>query len=184
MSKLTNLIAVISLGVAGMGGSALGLNELSRETAPPRPAAIFTFDTSEDGQARKAVDRALKTRDYGPPKHLAKSALTIAAYNTNARLRLAYIDLREHGRLTAVGEHELAQSYDLAPYDAFAASWRVRFALDHWGDLAPTTRNAVHAEALAFLKNGSEVANMRKTLSSIRSNDGQLLAAIWLIEAS
>jgi len=184
MSKLTTLISTVVLGVAGIVGAGLGLNELSRETAPPRAAMVMAFDTSEDGQARQAVNRALKTRDYGPAKQLANSALSIAAYNTTARLRLAYIDFREHGRLTATGEHELARSYDLAPYDAFAASWRVKFALDHWSDLTPATRAAVHSEAVAFLKSGSQVANMRNTLNSIRSDDGQLTAAIWLIEGA
>lgn len=184
MTKLTNLTAAIALGVAGIGGSALGLNELARETALPRSAAIFTFDTSQDGQARRAVDQAMKTRNYAPATQLVKSALSIAAYNTNARLRLAYIDFREHGNLTDQGEHYIAQSYDLAPYDPFAASWRVSFALEHWSDLTPATRNAVHNEAIAFLKSGSQVANMRNTLSGIRNDDGRLVAAIWLIEAS
>lgn len=184
MSKLPILIAATVLGVAGIAGPALSLNELSRETAAPRSATILTFDTSEDGQARKAVERGMTSGNYTDAKHLAKSALSIAAYNTNARLRLAYIDLREHGRLTPAGEHELAQSYDLAPYDPFSASWRVKFALDHWADLTPGTRNAAHAEAIAFLNSGSQVANMRNTLGSIHTDEGQLLAALWLLEAS
>ncbi|MCI3132725.1 hypothetical protein [Phenylobacterium aquaticum] len=161
----------------------MALSEISRETASGRAPIALKFDTTEDGQARLAVNRALRTHDYSPARALAHSALSLNAYNTNARLRLAYIDFREHGRLTAQGERDLAQSYDLAPYDPFAASWRVKFALDHWGDLSPATRKAAHAEALAFLQVGSQVANMRNTLSSIRSGEGQLIAALWLIEA-
>ena len=184
MSKNSNLIIALALGALGISGAGLGLYELSRETSEARPAALFVFDTSEDGQAKAEVNRGLKTHNYAKAKKLGASALSIAAYNTNARLRLAYIDFREHGRLTSVGERELALSYDLAPYDPFAASWRVKFALEHWGDLSPATRNAVHTEAVAFLKSGSQVADMRSTLSSIRSDDGRMVAAIWLIESS
>ena len=184
MSKLSNLIAALALGVFGIGGAGLGLHELSRETSAARPPVLFVFDTSEDGQAKTAVNLALKTKDYAKAKQLDRSALSISAYNTYARLRLADIDVKEHGTLTALGERELALSYDLAPYDPFAASWRVRFALDHWGDLSPSTRNAVHTEAVAFVKSGSGVADMRNTLTSVRSEEGQMLAAIWLIEAS
>lgn len=184
MSNHSNLVVAIGLGVLGILGAGLCLNELSRETAAPRPAVLFVFDTSEDGQAKAAVNLALQTHDYTKAKQLGASALSIAAYNTNARLRLAYIDFREHGHLTAVGERQLALSYDLAPYDPFAASWRVKFALEHWGDLSPATRNAVHTEAVAFLKSGSQVADMQNALSSIRSDDGRMVAAIWLIESS
>ena len=108
MSKLTNLIAALALGAFGIGGAGLGLYELSRETAAARPPVLFVFDTSEDGQAKAAVNLALKTQDYAKAKQLDRSALSISAYNTYARLRLAYIDVKEHGTLTAAGERELA----------------------------------------------------------------------------
>lgn len=168
------------LAAATLACSAIGLAELSRASSPNRAPVVIVLDAAEDGQARQIIDSAKTPADYARAAHHAQRALAQSAYNSNARLRLVFIDTLEHGRLTKEGERLLVQSYDLAPYDATVAAWRVRFALEHWGDLQPTTRVSVRKEALALGGVSSRTADIRNTLRSVHDERGRVVAALWL----
>lgn len=110
----------------------------------------------------------------------ASKALALSPYSNSARLRLTYIDTVRRGSLGPVGTAHLAKSYDLVPLDHTVAAWRVRFALEHWKELPPEARTAVETEARAFARTGSQDADVRAALGSIRSPEGRLAAALWL----
>ena len=109
----------------------------------------------------------------------ARLAIRLSPYQNNARLRLAYIDTLNAGRLTNIGEAEFRRSYDLLPIDADVAAWRIKFGLEHWQELTPTSREAVYREAMAFSKVGSHDVDVPTILESISNPSGRLAAALW-----
>jgi hypothetical protein len=112
----------------------------------------------------------------------ARKALALSPYDNSARLRLAYIDTLRHGGLGAQGATLLAQSYDVLPIDQNVAAWRIRFGLEHWSDLSPETRAALHNEMLAFARAGSVDPPIRRILGAVRNPNGRLAAALWIHE--
>ncbi|MFD1191996.1 hypothetical protein [Phenylobacterium conjunctum] len=170
--------AAALLALLGASSAGLGLHELARASQPGQPPLIVRFDTSEDEQAKAAVRAATAaSHDFSKAKALVRSALAQSAYNTDARLRLVYIDTVEHGAPTPEGLQQLRQSYDLAPYDPTSASWRTKFVFEFWDTMPTEIRKSAVAEAGAFYKAGSRRANMAPTLSSIANPNGAKAAA-------
>lgn len=179
----TKLLAPVSAGIALVGAvtGALGLYELARIESPPRAPVLITFDVAADAQARKSILANERKKTFSDARAQANAAIREDAYNNVSRLRLVYMDAREHGRPTPAGLKLLQQSYDLAPYDPYSASWRTLFVLEYWSAMTPAIRAAAQQEATAFLKSGSRVADMRNTLQQVRNPDGQMVATLWAL---
>lgn len=178
----SRLVPLTSAGLATVtvALAILGLAELSRADDLGRHPCMLTLDVAEDGQARLALDKAKTAPEFTRAAGHARNAIAQSAYNNNARLRLVFLDAAQHGHLTPAGAELLAQSYDLAPYDALVAAWRVRFALEHWGDLEPSTRISVRKEALAFGRLRSRAADIPAALKSVHDERGRVVAGLWL----
>ncbi|MFD1192004.1 hypothetical protein ACFQ27_15555 [Phenylobacterium conjunctum] len=169
-------LSAATIAVVGAVSAFLGLQELDRANAVPHEAFVFRFDVAEDGQAKREVNTALATHDFRRARALAQAALQQNAYNNEARLRLAFIDLAEHGRITPQGLGLVQQSYDLAAYDPTMAGWRVKYVLESWDKCSPGLQKSAVDEARAFLKSGSRVANMREALAQVSNPKGAALA--------
>lgn len=106
-----------------------------------------------------------------------RRAVALAPYDSSARLRIAHIDSLD-GRLDAEGLAALSLSYQLLPFDQYVSTWRIGFALNHWGDLTPEIRRAVEAETFAFAATGRR-RELLTTLSAVRSPIGVVPATFW-----
>ena len=173
--------ASATLALVGAITAGLGLYQLARIEAEPRPAFLLTFDVAADAQARKSILANEAKNTFRDARILANAAIRENAYNNVSRLRLVYMDAAEHGRPTPAGLKLLQQSYDLAPYDPYSASWRTLFVLEYWNVMTPAIRAAAQQEATAFLKSGSRVADMRNTLQQVRNPDGRMVATLWTL---
>lgn len=180
-TAIQNLLIAGLLAVATLTTGTLAVVELAR-SAPEQAPLLFTFDVGEDAVAAALVDRAKSPADLEKAVPHLRKALTLSPYNNNARLRLAFIDSKQHqGKLSQTGARYLAQSYDLVPYDPSIAAWRIRFALEHWQSLSVETRKAAQAEAYA-LGSGTAVSNqIRASLRSVQNPVGRVSAQLWLL---
>lgn len=172
--------AALAATTAILGGA--GLAALSGVDAPPFGTRLLGFAEAHDKRAYGLLIASSTPVARSRAVAEAKLALALSPYSNSARLRIAYVDTISRGSLGPVGLGHLARSYDLLPYDHTVAAWRVRFALEHWDVLTPDLRAAVHTEAMAFARAGSQDANVRAVLPSIRNPSGRLAAALWLRE--
>jgi hypothetical protein len=68
----------------------------------------------------------------------------------SAWCRLAYARYLESGRVDERANAALLRSYEVAPLDADAFAWRVRFVFGNWSAASPQVRRHAMAEARAF----------------------------------
>jgi hypothetical protein len=179
-----------NVAIAGVTGAAsIALSVLALRGLSPGVAADSTerFRLSLAAGFDTAAEHALLSRDpsdLGRAATLSARALALSPYDVAAWLRLAEIDVRAHGRLTAPGLDALARSYAVAPYNQYVAFWRIRFALDHWGELSPSLRTAVQREVFAVASEPGHRYNLRKTLFAVHNPSGLLMAVIWADEVA
>jgi hypothetical protein len=115
--------------------------------------------------------------DLGAAVEASHRGLTQSPYDSSSRLRLAYLDSLD-GDLSDEGLSHLELSYELLPLDQYVSTWRVGFALEHWGALSPDLRKKVQGEALTFLKT-SRRREMVATLEAVTSPAGAVPAVFW-----
>lgn len=176
-----NIAMVGAVAAAALASGVLALAELER-TQPSQTPLAFTFEVGEDAIASALVENGKSPADLERAAAHARRALSLAPYNNNARLRLAFIDSKLHGgRLSKAGATYIAQSYDLAPYDPSVAAWRIRFALENWQTLSIETRRATQAEAYALGSGTAVSTKIRSALKSVQSPTGRVPAQLWLL---
>ncbi|MDP1875910.1 hypothetical protein [Phenylobacterium sp.] len=171
--QLLTLIGMTLLPLATLGLVAAALAALSPQSSPLASPLILTL-----GQSR-AADAALAavSPDLEAAALASLRAIDHTPYDSSSRLRLAYIDSLDGG-LSPQGLEHLETSYALLPLDQYVATWRVGFALEHWGDLTPELRKKVEAEAFAFLGT-SRRREMLATLEAVDSPTGIVPAIFW-----
>ncbi len=150
--------------------------------AVPRLGSVEIFPLAAGYDRRAAAALAATPPDLSAAKANTLRAITLFPYDTAAVARLAYLDRRVHGRLTAEGAAQFQRSYDLVPLDQAIALWRVRFALENWGELAPNSRAAARREFEALLSTRQHNVELTETLASVRGGRGALVAAFWSAE--
>ena len=167
-------IGVLGVFALALASAAIAALVAVRPSAMPSTSALILAI----GEGRKA-DLALGATppDLAVGAQAAARASALAPYDSSARLRLAYIDALD-GDLGPEGLKALELSYELLPFDHYVAAWRVRFALDHWGQLTPSLRARVESEAFAFART-SRRTEMISALSSVRSPIGIAPATFW-----
>ena len=80
-------------------------------------------------------------------RRLAFDELASNPVQADAWLSLAVMDAEHHGgRLTANARAALERSYEFAPVDVRTAPARLKFAFNHWDQLAPQDRKAALTE--------------------------------------
>jgi hypothetical protein len=171
-------LAIQAAGLAVFAILTLGLALAALLALDPTGAPLKSPLVLALGQSR-ATEAALA--ESPPDLKLAAEtnsrAVALAPYDSSARLRVAYIDSLD-GTLDDEGVSALALSYQLLPFDQYVATWRIGFALNHWGDLSPDIRRAVEAETFAFAQTGRR-RELLTVLATVNSPIGVVPAAFW-----
>jgi hypothetical protein len=169
---------VLTAGMLAFALLTLGMALAALLALHPVAAPVKSPLTLALGQSR-SIDAALAES----PPNLSAAAeanrriVALAPYDSSARLRVAYIDSLD-GKLGDEGLAALALSYQLLPFDQYVSTWRIGFALNHWGDLTPEIRRAVEAETFAFAQTGRR-RELLTTLAAVNSPIGVVPAAFW-----
>ncbi len=111
-----------------------------------------------------AAIAALANHDLQTASLETKAELSIAPVRQDGWVRLAKIDLKAHGKLTADGVTALSHAYDTVPYDLHPSSERLRFALQNFTALPPDLRDSVQDELSIW----SAAPPLRQTLKSLK----------------
>jgi hypothetical protein len=130
----------------------------------------------------RAADAAMARRDpaaLARAADLSRRALSLNPYDTAAWLRLASIDALQHGRMTPAGVAAFQRAYDLIAIDPYAATWRLGFAMRHWGDLPPAAKAAVRDEAMALGAEHDHKYKVLDVLRRVRNPEARMTAALW-----
>lgn len=176
-----NTVIAGAVAAAALTSGILALTELGR-TQPDQTPLGFTFEVGEDAVASALVERATSPAELERAATHARKVLSLAPYNNNARLRLAFIDSKLHGgQVSKVGANYIAQSYDLVPYDPSVAAWRVGFALENWQALSIEARRATQAEVYALGSGTAVSGKIRGSLTSVQNPVGRVPAQLWLL---
>lgn len=176
-----NVLLASALALAALTSGLLALVELGR-TQPSQAPLAFTFEVGEDAIASALVESAKSSADLERAATHARRVLSLAPYNNNARLRLAFIDSKLHGgHVSKAGAEYIAQSYDLVPYDPSVSAWRIRFALENWQVLGIEARRATQAEVYALGSGTAVSGKIRTSLKSVQSPIGRVPAQLWLV---
>ncbi|WP_300572670.1 hypothetical protein [Phenylobacterium sp.] len=164
-------LALLPLATLGLVAAALAA--LTPGSSPVPSPLVLT-----QGQSH-AANEALAARPANLEVAAQASHLALgqAPYDSSSRLRLAYIDSLD-GEFSAEGLEHLRLSYELLPLDQYVSTWRVGFALDHWGALTPELRKRVKTEALTFLQT-SRRREMVARLEAVTSPIGAVSAVFW-----
>ena len=85
-------------------------------------------------------------------KQATRAELGVSPVREGAWLRLAKLDVVQHGRLSPVGLDALSRAYDVAPYDLTRDGARRRFVAVHLGELPPDLRVEVDQEVAALAR--------------------------------
>jgi hypothetical protein len=130
----------------------------------------------------RAADAEMARRDpasLSRAARLSHRAIALNPYDTGAWLRLASIDAQQHGRLTPAGIAAFQRAYDLIAIDPYAATWRLGFAMRHWGELPPESKAAVRLEAMALGDEHDHKYKVLGVLRQVRNPEARLTAALW-----
>jgi hypothetical protein len=160
--------AILTLGMAL--AALLALNPIQAPVQSPLVLALGQSRATEAALAESPPDLKVAAETNS-------RAVALAPYDSSARLRVAYIDSLD-GKLDDEGVAALALSYQLLPFDQYVSTWRIGFALNHWGDLTPDIRRAVEAETFAFAQTGRR-RELLAVLAAVNSPIGVVPAAFW-----
>jgi len=130
-------------------------------------------------RAADALIRTGRPADLPRAEALSRRAIALHPYDIGAWLRIAYVDAAAHGALTPAGVAALARSYDLVAYDTDQASWRIAFALEHWGDLPPELQAEVKAETFTLGVGWRHRLRIMEVLRGVTNPAGRMTASLW-----
>lgn len=171
------LTVAFGLGLITLTGAALLVISIADPMAPP--GAWSPLAWVHDARASHYIDqRRPSPADLSQADAESWTALSQSPVDDVAWLNLASSDRLRHGVLTGRGLLALKRSYDIAPFAAALSHWRIRFALENWGDLTPELRNDVIQEARTY--GGRNRYYLLQTLRGIRDPAGQLAANLIL----
>jgi hypothetical protein len=179
MKAPSPLSAGAALAIATALASLLGLVAFHTGATIGAPPVVLGFAQGYETAAYERLLAKPTAKDLATAEAKARQALALAPYGNTARLRLAYIDTLQHGRLSTEGARLFAQSYDLVPLDPDIATWRVTFGLEHWAELSPQARQAIQHEFTTFARFNSRDADMSGVLNRVTNPSGRLAVALW-----
>jgi hypothetical protein len=160
-----SLISLLALNFGGGGGLGPWSWEISAGYAKHAQDLASAF--GRDHQALEAAAAA------------NRRAIALYPYDVGAWLRLADLDVKQHGALTSNGRSAVDSSYQAISIDPALALWRLKFCLNHWDAVTPHTRRAARNEFLALASSGRHRAGLRQLLESVSNPAGRLTAALW-----
>lgn len=112
----------------------------------------------------------------------SRKELEIAPRRSDGYLRLAMIEvLRDGGGLTVAGLNDLRRSYEVAPLDPDYWAARVKFAMEHWGELDAPLRLKVAAELASNSRYRSE-EQAKAVVLSVENPMGRLGGLLSILD--
>lgn len=166
--------AALVWGAATLAAAGLALQALVSSDSPAFGLALG-FDSSASSLSAPNSRRS----DLVHARTLTQKALAVSPYDTGAWLRLAYLDDRLNGHLTAEGVGALRASYSMIKFDQYVAFWRISFALEHWDALPDDVRTAVRNETFVVASNPGHRRSMHSLLAHVHNSPGKLVATLW-----
>lgn len=131
----------VALAALGVSSTAVAALALAWPSGPP--AGWLGLAVSHEARAHALVAPVAgqpSASDLALARQETLASLRQGPANPTAWLRLAFIDARGPGGLSAEGEQALVRSYAVAPYGPDDTPWRLVFAFDHWPRLDRSTR--------------------------------------------
>lgn len=131
------IVGAFALGVLGLSG---GLVLALAAPALPSPLAssmVSVREARSDAAAATDLDKALAE---------AQAALALSPAAATAWLRVADLETRKAGGLTAAALEALGRSYEAAPLGPDVTTWRLTFLFERWRDLPAPLRQKAIAE--------------------------------------
>ncbi len=165
----TLLLVVASLWGLTSGAARAGPFSLPFAAALDRRAEALLAGSPAPGPAQRLEAQALSAR-----------AVRQYPYDTSAWLRLAYVDVQQHGRLTPAGAAALQRSYDLVPADTYVGVWRVGFALEHTSAVSKSVRVATLEEAALLWREPRRRKQLEELPQVLKSRAGRLAATMLI----
>lgn len=164
---LTRLLGLSFAGVT-LGAGSLVLAAVSGAAPALLPYAGVTVYAHEaqqilDSQAPDRIGRAEKA---------TQQELRHAPLSKEGWLRLIYIDLLKHPRLSGEGVRALRSVYAIAPLDPDGGSWRMTVALNNWDQIDPALQARVREELGVILPN-MDPDSYQEFTSGLRTDVGR-----------
>lgn len=139
----------------------------------PSTFAILPIAEPYAVRAEALINKPHPSReDLGAAEAATRQELVIAPRRVDAHLRLAIIEVLRDGGLTVAALNELKRSYDFSPLDPDYFAPRIRFALEHWGELDDSARTRVSKE-IAVTSTHRPGAKLRDLVNSVTNPQGR-----------
>lgn len=170
LAASTAVLAILCLVALNAGGEArLGPAPLMKLAAGyARPAEQLLAPPAPTPEAVAEAER------------LSRRALAQFPYDNSSWLRLAYADRLRNGRLTPQGVALLRRSYDLAPIDIYAGTWRLRFVLENSQSIPRDVRKSARHEFEALWRDYTYRGELLQMAGDLQNPAGRLSAGLWL----
>lgn len=134
-------------------------------------------DPTQAEQAALDIDPKSQNIDF--QRRIALAVLAGRPADSDGWLRLAYADIKKHGRLTEEGRQAFDMSYLVLPYGGSrAAPGRLAMALAVWSQLSPTTRENAVIEMGIARYDGNAWRAAREAFKGSTDPNGQITAVL------
>lgn len=143
--EMTRIVLPAGLGLAALIVAVASLLLLVGSHAPAQSGALAKVLPLAEVHAQ-AAEAAMGRRDWAVAKAETRAELGASPVRDGAWLRLAEIDVAEHGRLGPEGVAALGHAYDARPYDLDPHSRRRRFVHVHEVELSKDLHAQVEEE--------------------------------------
>ncbi len=142
------ILILCGLGLASVAVAIMSLVLLFASLSPRQSSGLAKVLPLAETHAL-AAEAAMRARDWSTAKAETRAELRVSPVRDDAWLRLAEIDVSQHGRLGPEGVAALSHAYDAVPYDLTAASRRRRFVRIHEVELPQGLHAQVEEEMSA-----------------------------------
>lgn len=132
----------------------------------------------------RAADAALRQnpRDYATADRESLRQLSNSPVQAVAWLRLAYSGVSRNGRVGPQEQTYIDRAYAVGPLDPDISLWRLRFLMNHWGEISPRTRAAAIVEFKTLWKNRRQIYLLR-AIPERTSDPAGKLASLMLVSS-
>lgn len=147
------------------------------------PLVLMKIAAGYDRKAAALIDgRSPSKAEASLSEALSRKAIAEYPEDVSAWLRLASLDVIEHGVLGAAGVADLRRSYDFVAADPQHGLWRVRFALENTYALPADLKEQVHAEVKALWRQPDRRDALLHMLGEMVNPAARMTLATWLIQ--
>ncbi|MFC3069214.1 hypothetical protein [Phenylobacterium soli] len=185
-SPALRVSALGGLAAATLAGSIATLVALNAGGAASLgPVRLLTLAGGLDRRADAIVSQpAISKVDAETAARLSREAIGEWPYDTEAWLRLAWLDSPQSGALSPTSLANLRKSYDLVAVDRDWGPLRVRLALEHWQGLDPDLRRRVEQEVRLLCGMPGVRGAVMNLPATITNGEGRLALLLWLVPLS